>query len=789
MAEKEHEALFAEVNALFHKILENVYMKDISQADAHELNNALANAVICTLAGNRRASQLPSAGKKRAYYLSAEFLVGRAIYNNLLSLGMLTHFKETLERAGVDIGIFRNIEDAALGNGGLGRLAACFLDSAATLSLPLVGYGIRYRYGIFEQRIEGGFQRELPQDWTRWGDAWSIERTDETQRVRFDDFEVIAVPYDMPVFGYENDYATVIRLWEARPVTPFDFKLFNEQDYDRALCVKNEVENISRVLYPADDTDLGKRLRLRQEYFFASASIRDVIRGYKSIHGNDFSFFESENAFQLNDTHPVIALPEFLRIMCDEEKLELERAFELARKCFSYTNHTVMSEALESWDIGLFGSILMRVYRYVELIDERLRIELEQKHVPADLYEGMRIIKDGRVHMARLALYMCEHVNGVAEVHTEILKSSVFSSWQKLYPNKLVNITNGITQRRWLAVADPQLAAFTTKLLGTDRWMRELELISGLGRYAEDSAAQNEFIDVKRQRREALARYVLERDGKRIDPDSIFDVQIKRIHEYKRQLLNALAVLEMYYEILDGELKLDAPVTVLLAGKAAPGYRMAKAVIKLICELERLISSDERVAKQLNIRFLEGYSVSYAELLVSAADISEQISTAGTEASGTGNMKMMLNGALTLGTLDGANIEIVERAGKENNFIFGATVEEVKRVRQNYRPRELYEVDIRLKRILDSLKSDMLDDGGTGYFSELYDSLVLGNDADRYLVLYDLNDYLATRCRALNELADRKKSAKKGILNMAGAGMFSSDRAIGEYSEKIWNII
>ena len=571
----------------FVQILENRYLKGPAEASVTELNDALARAVMNLHSGNRRLVSPKAHGIKKAYYLSAEFLVGRAIYNNLYALGLDKSASALLKKAGGDYSVFDELDDPGLGNGGLGRLAACFMDSAACERLALIGYGIRYKYGIFKQKIENGAQKEYAHDWTKWGDPWSVKNTNDTQTVRFDDMEVLAVPYDMPVFGYRNDFATYIRLWEAHPTVPFDFNRFNEQKYDKALEYKNQAENISRVLYPADDTDEGKKLRLRQQYFFASASLKDVLENYKKCYGDDFSHFADENIFQLNDTHPVVAIPELLRILCDEEKLEFTDALDIAKKCFAYTNHTVMSEALESWDEGLFKAILSGVYKYVQRLDTILDGELsEKKELDENTRKSMRIISNGRVYMANLALFVCARVNGVAKIHTDILKRKLFSSWNEIYPGKIINITNGITQRRWLGVANPELAAFTTRLLGDDSWTFELSRIKGLEKYASDKSVVEDFNTIKRYRRRVLADHIKKTEGKCFDPDSVFDVQIKRIHEYKRQMLNALAVLEMYFEIKDGTLNPSLPVSVIFGGKAAPGYRRAKGIIKFICAIE-----------------------------------------------------------------------------------------------------------------------------------------------------------------------------------------------------------
>ena len=554
---------YAEFIKRFVTILENEYMKSPGKASAEEINNAVGRAVTENYGGNRRLCARAAAGKKRAYYLSAEFLVGRAIYNNLLALGLDTAVRDELKRAGSDYSVFEKVDDPGLGNGGLGRLAACFVDSAATLGLPLIGYGIRYKYGIFRQEIEDGNQVEHPHDWTAYGDAWSVKFPEDTQTVEFDDMTVRAVPYDMPVYGYKNGYATYIRLWESHSETPFDFDLFNKQKYDKALEKKNEAENISRVLYPADDTDEGKKLRLRQEYFFASATLKDVIAAYKNIHGDDFSHFSEENSFQLNDTHPVVAIPEFLRLMCEEEGLDLKTALNIAKDSFAYTNHTVMSEALERWDVKLFKSILSGVYKYVEILDEELENELKSRDVDPDEAESMKIVSSGSISMANLALFVCKRVNGVAKIHTDILKKSIFNVHNRIYPGKIINITNGITQRRWLAVATPELGSFVTRLTGSDGWIRDLSLIKGISTYANDGGAVEEFNNIKRYRRRLLADFIYKNEGKKIDPDNVFDIQIKRLHEYKRQFLNALCLLAMYYDIKHGNIRDMMPVKAL----------------------------------------------------------------------------------------------------------------------------------------------------------------------------------------------------------------------------------
>lgn len=759
--------------------LESHFMKQVSEAEPYELEAAVADTVMRLYAGRRAEVMSVKKGQRRAYYLSAEFLLGRMTENNLQALGIYDEVRCIIEKHGGDFAKLSELDDPGLGNGGLGRLAACYMDSAAALGLPLCGYGIRYKYGIFRQMINEHGQTELPDDWTRFGDYWSIPMYSERVTVDFDDFSVCALPYDIPIFGFCNGYAANIRLWEAHPDTPFDFALFNKQDYSGALKQKNEAENISRVLYPADDTDSGKLLRLRQQYFFASASLKDVLRCYKTVYGSDFSRFADENIFQLNDTHPVIAIPELIRLL-EAEGLSFDEAFAISRRSFAYTNHTVMSEALESWSIETMNAVLSGIADIIRQIDLRLKSELDA----AD-YESMSIVKDGRVRMAELALYASVKVNGVAKLHTEILKTKLFAEHERVFPGKLINITNGITQRRWLLLADPGLSGLVTRLCGNDEWIYELSRISEVGKYKNDKSAIDEFVKVKRERRVILSEYIGKHEGVSFDPDAVFDIQIKRIHEYKRQLLNALSLTAMYIESESGGLSLLPPGVFLFGGKAAPGYRQAKNVIAYICALEKLFMSDPHLKSRFAVHFVENYNVSYAELLCAAADISEQISCAGFEASGTGNMKMMLNGALTLGTLDGANIEIVKEAGRENNYIFGATVEDLSTLAGEY---DKVKAEIIKK---DALLSETLELFGrlcrSGGYPELYESL-MNHGADRYYVIKDFPEYYQTKKAALADFADRRKNAEKGLANIAGAGVFSSDRAVRKYAEAVWNI-
>ncbi|MBQ4137007.1 MAG: glycogen/starch/alpha-glucan phosphorylase, partial [Clostridia bacterium] len=759
--------------------------KSAADASAEEMNLVIGQMVTDSFAGNRKEAQSPKAQKRRAYYLSAEFLMGRAIINNLISLGLYDKAKSSIDEFGSQLTRLKHVEDAGLGNGGLGRLAACFMDSAATLAYPVMGYGIRYKYGIFKQNIVDGEQVEAPDNWTAYGDPWAIERPDESVTVEYDDMKVLAVPYDIPVYGYKNNYAVTVRLWEASPLVPFDFEKFNAQNYNKALENKNEAENISRVLYPADDKNEGKLLRLRQEYFFTYASLKDVIRGHKRIHGNDFTSFSEENVFQLNDTHPVIAIPVLLYILCEEEGLSFADAFDITGKVFAYTNHTIMAEALESWSDKLFKSILGKIYVYITKLDDMLKADLQNSELSDKETENMHIISRDRIYMANIAMYMCTRVNGVAKLHTDIIKSGLFASWNKLYPGKIINVTNGITQRRWLGVANPELAGFVSKLIEGDGWLYDLTKLKKIAKRISEPGVVTEFNGIKSFRRRVLSDHIYSKEGIRIDPDGVYDVQIKRIHEYKRQLMNALSALQMYFDIKDGVIKPTMPVNVLIGGKAAPGYKLAKDIIRLICEIEKLILSDDAVSKYLKLHFITGYNVSYAEMLVAAADISEQISTAGCEASGTGNMKMMLNGALTLGTLDGANVEIVNEAGRENNYIFGATVEELDKLRVSYDPHSLYENDIRIKRLLDFINGSL---GNGASFTDLYDSLLNVNEPDRYFVLKDFDSYHKTRLRAIGDFGDRERTGMKALYNISAAGVFSSDRSVVTYAEKVWKI-
>lgn len=766
--------------------LELDYGKNIQEASTVELYDAVSKAVMKAVAADWRKPLK----EKRACYFSAEFLVGRLIYNNLLNLGLLDQLAELFNENGIELSIFEDIEDAALGNGGLGRLAACFLDSAATQNLPLDGYGIRYRYGLFKQYFENGFQRETADDWQRFGDPWSIRKESEKVRIDFKNQRVYAVPYDTPIIGYGGKRINTLRLWQSEPIHGFDFQLFNEQKYDRAVLERDEAEAISSVLYPNDDTDKGKRLRLKQQYFFSSASLQDLLRKYQAKHGEDFSAFPEEYAIQLNDTHPVISIAELVRLL-SERGVPFARALKIVRQTFAYTNHTIMAEALEKWDVRLFKSVIPQVYRYVVLIDKALQKELDHRGIRGEDQKPYRILDGGMIHMARMAIFATHSTNGVAKIHTEILKNTALSEWYRLYPERFNNKTNGITQRRWLALCNQELSGFITDKIGGS-WVTDLSKLKGLEAFWDDPETLQQFAEIKQLKKQQLADYIEKHEGIRLDPRFLFDIQAKRLHEYKRQLLNAFSILDIYFGLKDGRISNFYPTVFLFGAKAAPGYYRAKGVIKYIHEIAKLVNHDEETKDRLQVLFVANYNVSYAEKLVPAADVSEQISTAGTEASGTGNMKFMLNGAVTLGTYDGANVEIVEQAGKENNYIFGARVEELQQVETVYDPRMVYETYPRIRKVVDTLIDGTFSDGGTGMFQELYDSLLKGaswHKPDHYYLLLDFLPYCDAKLQVNADYRDnRMQFIRKCFVNTANAGKFSSDRTIVEYAKEIWQI-
>ena len=765
--------------------------KDIKAATPQQLHDALGKTVMEMFAYRWSSARQKHLSKRRAAYLSMEFLVGRAVYNNLLVLGIYDEVGEVFKELGLDLADLEEIEDAALGNGGLGRLAACFLDSAASLGLPLDGYGIRYKYGLFRQSIVDGFQREEIDDWTRYGDPWSVRCEEDTVLIEYSGQTVRAVPYDMPVFGFRTENVGTLRLWQAEPVKEFDFDIFNKQDYLEASKEKIYAEDISRVLYPNDDTDEGKKLRLKQQYFFSCASLTDIIRKHKARFGT-LDNLADYISVQLNDTHPVISIPELIRQLVDKEGFTFEKALEMAKKIFNYTNHTVMQEALEKWRTDLVEELLPRIYAIIIQINEALIADMYNGGVERKKTDRIKIIKGDLIHMADMACYASSHINGVAEIHTQILKDTVLSDWFSLYPERFRNETNGITQRRWIALCNRELSALITKLLGSDDWINDLDKLKELAKYADDENILRSFIDIKQGKKRQLAEFIRLRDGVDISPDSVFDIQIKRLHEYKRQLLNAFSILWIYYGIKDGSIQNFPPTTFIFGAKSAPGYRRAKAIIKYINEVGRIVSEDPDTRDLIKVVFVQNYNVSYAEKLVAAADISEQISTAGTEASGTGNMKLMLNGAVTLGTYDGANIEIVQEAGEENNYIFGARVEELEKIVPEYDSRSIFAGDDMIRKVVSSLIDGTVSDGGSGDFRELYMALLDGaswHAPDHYYLLGDMRDYVETKLRCIYDYSnDRLAFARKQWLNMCNAGKFSSDRTIADYAENIWRI-
>ena len=749
----------------------------LHEATPQALHDALAGTVMVELSETWADCKRQRSQKRHAYYFSAEYLIGRLVYSNLYNLGLLDEVKRKFAEKGVDLACMEEIEDAALGNGGLGRLAACYLDSAATVGVPLTGYGLRYKFGLFKQRIdEKGNQRELADDWTHFGDPWSWRRDKHAVRIDFPDHSVLAVPYDVPVIGYGNDNVGTLRLWQCEALEELDFDAFNAQHYETALAAKNKAEDITRVLYPNDDQREGKRLRIKQQYVLSSASIQDILRYYRESRGGDLSRLPEFITIQLNDTHPAMSIPELIRLLM-REGYDFDKAFDIAGGVFSYTNHTVMAEALEKWDLELLGSVVPEIVDVIWKIQNRLQRE----------HPELYVVRGNVAHMANLSVYLGGSVNGVAQIHSEIIKHDIFRDWYAVYPQKFKNVTNGITPRRWLGLCNPELTALLTETVG-EGFLTDLDRLSAL-RGRIDGDLIRRFYEVKRRKKVQLAALIKEREGVELNPDSVFDVQVKRAHEYKRQLMNALCVMDIYFDMREGNLPGFPNTTFIFGAKAAPGYRRAKSVIRYINRIAKLINNDPAVNGRIKVVFVQNYNCSYAESLIPAADISEQISPAGTEASGTGNMKFMLNGAVTLGTLDGANVEIAEEAGRENEYIFGATIEDVTRIKDHYRARDIYEENWRIRRLVDTLVDGTVetDDG----LRELWTSLLDGvdwNRADVYYVLYDLRSYMETRRRAIYGWQDKESFGRKCLMNIAAAGKFSSDRAIREYAREIWDI-
>ena len=765
-------------------VLKRDHQVELAAATTGQLHEALGRVVMDAIAEDWYESRHAHERTREAYYFSAEYLMGRMVYNNLFSLGILDQVREAFASRGLDLNMFEDIEDAALGNGGLGRLAACFLDSAATLNLPLDGYGLRYKYGLFKQSFKDGFQNEEADDWQRLGDPWSRRRDTHEVTVTFADQTVRAIPYDMPVIGYGTRNIGTLRLWESAPLTEFDFKLFNDQEYALAVLEKNTVEDITRVLYPNDSTPAGKKLRLKQQYFLSSASLQDILFRFKR-EGWPITEFAKHVTIQLNDTHPTVSIPELIRLLM-REGLDFDQAFAIAAETFNYTNHTIMAEALEKWDVDLFKSVLPEIFDLIYRINTKLCGELMARGMDCS---HMSIIQGKLIHMANLAVYCSRFVNGVAAIHTEILKTAVLKDWYQLYPERFHNKTNGITQRRWLGLCNPELLHFIDERVG-EGCMKNLDLLAGLRDHLSDDDVRA-FNEVKREKKRQLAEVIGRQEGVVLPPEFVFDVQVKRMHEYKRQLLNAFAILDIYFGILDGRIQDFPPTAFIFGAKAAPGYIRAKAIIKFINEMARRINDDPAVNDRMRVVFVQNYNCSYAEHIMPAADISEQISPAGTEASGTGNMKLMLNGAVTLGTYDGANIEIVQQAGEENNYIFGYRVEELNARRDSYEPKTVYEYEPRVRRVVDTLIDGTFSDDNTGAFADLHRSLLYGaswHRPDNYFVLLELLPYIERKLQAIYDTRNPIAFGRKCLINVASAGKFSSDRTIRQYAQETWFI-
>lgn len=745
------------------RILKNIAAIRMSGKSTTELYNEISSAVMREI-----SFTAPAPDTKSAYYLSIEFLIGRMFYNNLLELGILGEVREILKEKGVDPSSFEEIEDAALGNGGLGRLAACFIDSAAGLDLPVYGRGIRYRYGLFKQKFENGFQEELPDDWQSFGDPWGVRRENEARTVKFADGEVRAVPYDVPIIG--KNRVNALRLYQAEG--------------------SEGAEKISEYLYPADDTEEGKLLRLRQEYFLSAAAVGELVDAYVARHGTDFSAFPAYNAVQLNDTHPVLAIAEFLRILTGTYGVSFAKSVRIAEKVFGYTNHTILPEALECWPQEYLRRLLPEIYTILKKLDERQRREFRRKGVSEEDAAAMRIAKNGAFSMANTAVYVAHRVNGVAKIHSGILKDSLFRAAYHYTPEKFVNVTNGITQRRWLMLCNEELSALIDRKIGTG-WRGDIGQLSEMKKFRKEEDVLAEFAQIKAKKKEQLAEYIYRKEGIRLLPNAVVYAQVKRLHEYKRQLMTAFAILEIYEKLKNGELADFKPTVFLFGAKSAPAYFRAKGIIKFINEIAKKIAADGSVSKKLQVVFVTDYNVSYAEKIVAGADVSLQVSTAGLEASGTGNMKFMMNGAVTCGTMDGANIEIVEQAGRENNYIFGAEVDEIDALRRGgYDPNAILAKDGAARRAVGTLIDGTFDDGGRGYFKELYASLTVGaswHKPDHYFIMRDLPDYVE-KLLLINREAGTHEFTQKQFANAVSSAYFSSDRSIREYSEKIWEL-
>ena len=757
--------------------LKYTYDVSLKEATPQELHEALGQAVMMAISDNWSASKKARMHERKAYYISAEYLIGRLVYSNLFNLGILDEMKKLFAERGVDLAILEDIEDDALGNGGLGRLAACFLDSAASCNIPLSGYGLRYKFGLFKQSINGnGDQVEKADDWTKYGDPWSYRRYNHTVKIKFPEHTVLAVPYDVPVIGYGTNNINTLRLWQCEAEEELNFNAFNDQDYLRALDAKNKAEDITRVLYPNDSTWEGKRLRIKQQYVLSSASLQDMLRTYKLAHGTDLSRFGEFYAIQLNDTHPAMSIPELIRLLM-AEGMTFESAFAVAQKTFSYTNHTVMAEALEKWPLDLLRSVVPEIVDIICRIDQKLRSE----------HPNLYVVKDNTAHMANLSVYVGTYVNGVAEIHSQILKDDCFKEWYAVYPERFQNKTNGITPRRWLGLCNPELTKMVREKVGGD-FLKDLEIIGGLKEHINDDTVIA-FNNIKRKKKEQLCNVVAKQEGVMLNPDFMFDIQVKRLHEYKRQLMNVLSVVDIYFRLKEGRLPNFYPTVYLFGAKSAPGYARAKAIIRYINRVARMINNDPTVSDKLKVIFVQNYNCSYAEHIIPAADVSEQISPAGTEASGTGNMKLMLNGAVTLGTLDGANVEIAQEAGIENEYIFGHTVDQINAKKEYYHSRGIYDANADLRRAINTLVDGTVptDDGQR----DLYNALLDGthwHKADHYYLLLDYASYIEQKLNVNRDYADRMAFGRKCLMNVASAAKFSSDRTIRQYAEELWHI-
>ncbi|WP_315582962.1 glycogen/starch/alpha-glucan phosphorylase [Actinomyces viscosus] len=755
-----------------------------------EVWQGLSAAVVDTIADDWYATEQKYSAGRQEHYFSAEFLMGRALLNNLSNLGMVDEAREAVGAFGVNLtDVLEQEPDAALGNGGLGRLAACFLDSCATLDLPVNGFGILYRYGLFKQLFEDGFQTEHPDPWMEEGYPFVIRHEEAQRLVRYRDMTVRAIPYDMPITGYGTRNVGTLRLWKAEPVEEFDYDAFNSQRFTEAIVERERTSDISRVLYPNDTTYEGKVLRVRQQYFFCSASLQQIVENYVNHHGEDLSGFADYNAIQLNDTHPVLAIPELMRILMDEHHLGWEAAWDVVTKTFAYTNHTVLAEALETWEISIFDRLFPRITEIVREIDRRFRVEMAERGLDQGTIDYMAPVSGDTVRMAWIACYASYSINGVAALHTEIIKRETLGEWHAIWPERFNNKTNGVTPRRWLRQCNPRLSALLDEVTGSDAWVKDLSVLSDFTDAVDDSF-YDRLAEVKHANKVDFAAWIAQREGIEIDPEAIFDVQIKRLHEYKRQLLNAIYILDLYFRMKQDP-GLQVPKRVFIFGaKAAPGYIRAKGVIKLINAIAKLVNNDPVVSQTIKVVFVHNYNVSPAEHIIPAADVSEQISMAGKEASGTSNMKFMMNGALTLGTLDGANVEILEAVGDDNAYIFGATEDELPSLRESYDPGWHYENVPGLKRVLDAFTDGTLDDNGSDWFADLRRSLLEPSyePADVYYVLGDFASYRETKDAMAADYADTRAWQRKAWVNITRSGRFSSDRTISDYAREVWKI-